>query len=234
MQIARECNSISALLWYIARAELLNRRCLLLLMKGVRFISKLKFIVWLSINRLQKEYVHSCLDTVQCVQPTATYKLKNLAKQLKRLNFKNPEVPNPHWFSFLPNRTHLAHLPCSIPWRSREQNQQHQWWKALKILSLSIFCNSHRARQCFLCHGNNRINGKTWRIKLSITNFVYNTLSQQCASCTLIFIILSFHLLLQTYIIQNQIHSFLGNWLLRISVVRFSLLRFFQIILFLL
>ena len=49
---------------------------------------------------------------------------------------------------------------------------------AFQIFSLSIHWNSHPARQCFVCHGNNWINGKTGGIELPITNFIYNFLTQ--------------------------------------------------------
>ena len=37
---------------------------------------------------------------------------------------------------------------------------------------------SHPARQCFVCHGNNWINGKTRGIEYPMTNFIYNIFSQ--------------------------------------------------------
>ena len=92
---------------------------------------------------------------------------------------------------------------CPIPWRSWEPNQQHQWRKAFQILSLPIHRNSHPAWQCFMCHGNYRLNGKTWGIELPITNSNYNILTQWRASRSLKFIILSFRLLLKIYIVQK-------------------------------
>ena len=91
------------------------------------------------------------------------------------------EVPTSHGFSFHPNRRWdfraIWLTFCSIPWRSGEQNQQHQWRMALQILSLPIHWNSHPARQCFVLHGNYRINGKTWRTELLIISWLNEALA---------------------------------------------------------
>ena len=74
---------------------------------------------------------------------------------------------------------------CSIPWRSGEQNQQNQWGTTLQIFSLPINRNSHPARQCFVCHGYNWFNGKTWGIELPITYSTLSILTQWRASRSL-------------------------------------------------
>ena len=59
-------------------------------------------------------------------------------------------------------------IPVSL---NRTENNHSQWWTAFQIFSLSIHWNCHPARQCFVCHGNNWINGKTGGIELPITIF---------------------------------------------------------------
>ena len=112
--------------------------------------------------------------------------------------FKHPKFEKKKTYrilSSLQNPTNISLKQFRIPWRSREQNQQNQPWTSFQILSLSIHWNGHPARQCFLCHGNNWINGKTEGIELPITDLIYNILTQWHASRSLKFIS-SFRLLL--------------------------------------
>ena len=51
--------------------------------------------------------------------------------------------------------------------------------------SFMLLLYGNTARQCFMCHGYNRINGKTWRIELPITYSTLSTLTQWRASRSL-------------------------------------------------
>ena len=121
---------------------------------------------------------------------------------------KNPQVQTPHGFPFHPYRSRDSWAFWStcrpIPWRPWEQNQQHQWRKALQILPFPIYWNSHPARQRFMCNGNHRFNGKTGGIELPITNFNHSILTQWRASRSLEFLIISFYLSSKIYIVHNQ------------------------------
>ena len=109
-------------------------------------------------------------------KPTKFFVMIAALASKKRSNQKNKGTLY-HGFPLHPNRSRDSRAiwpTCgSIPRRSWEQNQQNQWWKTLQIFSLPIYRNSHPARQCFVRHGYNWINGKTWGIELPITYLPY-------------------------------------------------------------
>jgi hypothetical protein len=83
------------------------------------------------------------------------------------------------------------------------KGQTSKYSKSFFFQSIGIAIQGGNA----LCHGNYWINGKTRRIELSITNFTYNILTQWCASHLLKYLISSFCLLPQIYMVQFKKNS---------------------------